>query len=107
MEVIILCCAAGLLLLGAFRFFMFRLRLKRYTKEKGIITNYDVETRYFSTDGTEIEKSEYNRYSGLSNFKKVKYYSPEITYQANDGLEYSGTWWVEMPMEFLTTSENL
>ena len=76
---------------------MFRFRLKKYIKTKGTISNYQIETKYFSTGGVEVDKDQYDRFSKISNWKRVKYYSPEITYHANDGLDYSGTWWTELP----------
>ena len=97
MEVLLLCISSGLLLLGVARFLMFRFRLKKYIKTKGTISNYQIETKYFSTGGVEVDKDQYDRFSKISNWKRVKYYSPEITYHANDGLDYSGTWWIELP----------
>lgn len=97
MELIVLLFSFGLLSLGVIRFLTFRYRLKHYIKTKGTISNYDVETKYFSTGGVEVDEDQYSRFSQISNWKKVKYYSPEITYHTKDGLDYSGTWWTEMP----------
>ena len=97
MELIILFFSCGLLTVGIIRYFIFRHRLRHYIKSKGTISNYEVETKYFSTGGVEVDEEQYSRFSKISNWKIIKYYSPEITYHANDGLDYSGTWWTEMP----------
>ena len=97
MELILLIFSGGLFTLGLTRYLIFRYRLKHYTRAKGTISNYDVETKYFSTSGVEVDEEQYVRNSKISNWKKVKYYSPEITYHSNDGNDYSGTWWTEMP----------
>ena len=97
MAVLLLCISSCLVLLGIARFITFRLRIKKYIKTKGTISNYQVETKYFSTGGVEVDKDQYTRFSKISNWKKIQYYSPEITYLANDNLEYSGTWWIELP----------
>lgn len=97
MELLLICISGGLLFLGIVRFLVFQYRLKNYIKAKGTISNYQVETKYFSTGGVEVDKDQYDRFVTISNWKKVKYYSPEITYHANDGLDYSGTWWTELP----------
>ena len=97
MELILLLFSSGLLILGITRFLIFRHRLRHYVKSKGTISNYDVETKYFSTGGVEVDEDQYTRFSKISNWKRVKYYSPEITYHAIDGHDYSGTWWTEMP----------
>ena len=86
-----------LFLLGILRFFTFRHRLKYYIKVKGTISNYQIETKFFSTGGVEVDKDQYTRFSKISNWKRVHYYSPEITYHANDGMDYCGTWWIELP----------
>ena len=97
MEVILLCLSSGLLILGASRFIMFQLRLKKYVKTRGTITNYEIETKYFSTGGVEVDRDQFNRFSRIANWKRVNYYSPDITYHAIDGNEYCGTWWIELP----------
>lgn len=97
MELIILCFSCGLLILGLARYFLFKARLRKYIKCKGMISNYEVETKFFSTGGVEVDEDQYTRFSSISNWKKIKYYSPEITYHADDGNDYCGTWWTEMP----------
>ena len=97
MELILLCFSSGLVILGITRYLIFKYRLRHYTKSKGVIINYEVETKYFSTGGVEVDEVQYDRFSKISNWKRVKYYSPEISYHANDGHEYNGTWWTEMP----------
>ena len=74
MELVVLLFSSGLLILGVSRYFMFRYRLKHYTKCKGTITNYDIETKYFSTGGVEVDQDQYERFSKISNWKKVKYW---------------------------------
>ncbi len=97
MELILLLFSSGLLLLGITRLFTFKYRLRHYVKSKGTISNYEIETKYFSTGGIEVDKDQYDRFAKISNWKRVKYYSPEITYHADNGQDYSGTWWTEMP----------
>ena len=98
MEIVLLLVAAGLFALGCTRFFMFKYRMRNYSKTKSIVTNISIETRYFTAAGTEITRTVYEHYAPTrALYKNVSYYSPEITYEANDGQVYTGTWWTEMP----------
>lgn len=97
MEAMLIILSAGLFSLGLVRFLNFKFRLHKYTKTKATITDYEIETKYFSSSGIETDKAQYDRFSPVSNWKKVGYYSPQLTYQAHDNMEYEGTWWIEMP----------
>lgn len=98
MELGLFSLSAGLFLLGIYRYLLFRYRLRKYERTKAEVINFDVESRYFSSDGTEITRAQFENKAWLPAFwKKVDYYSPEINYTANDGEQYTGTWWTEMP----------
>lgn len=98
MELALFCLFAGLFLLGLVRFLIFRLRMKKYNQTKAEVVNFEIESRFFSSDGTEISKMTYESKQWKPTFwKKVDYYSPEIQYMADDGQLYIGTWWTEMP----------
>ena len=97
MELALLILSSGLFILGSYRLLMFRKRIKRYEKIKATVTNINIESRFFSSDGTEITKNDYLSYSqSRAMYKEVHYYSPEITYTFNEGNTYTGTWWTEM-----------
>ena len=98
LEALLVIVSFGLFVLGLLRFVMFRRRLKKYTKTKATITNYDIETRFFSSSGIETDRDQYERFKGIANWKKVGYYSPVLTYHADDDEDYQGTWWIEMPI---------
>lgn len=77
---------------------MFKYRMKKYERTKAEVVNFEIESRYFSSDGTEISKNTFENKAWRPPFwKEVNYYSPEISYKANDGQDYTGTWWTEMP----------
>jgi hypothetical protein len=106
MEMVILAVSAALMLFGLYRFIKFRLKLKNYNRTKAEVTNMDVETRYYiqSQYGRgrgsleEITKEEYDQFLLVGgHVRTARKFSPELTYTAEDGNTYTGTWWTDTP----------
>ena len=82
---------------GVVRLLIFKRRLKKYDKVKAEVTNLLIESRYVNRRGTVISENDYMTYYRYydRDWREVKYYSPELTYYANDGEAYTGNWWTE------------